>query len=840
VCRLRSLAFDKNKLIDEATRLVQKGALDKAIKIFLKIVEEDPKDVRIWLKLGDLYAKRNEKALATETYLKVAEFYAEQGFYLKSVAVYKQILKLDTRLVEVNLRLAELYRQLGLLQDAMQQYELVSQFYNKEGRVRESLAALRQIVELDPENVAIRIKLAELYSKEGLAQEAVDEFTRAADFLRAQNRSDDLLKVLERLSFHKSDDLDLLKDLARQYLERGDPPRALVKLQGAFKNDPRDEETLSLLARAFVELGQTQKAISVLRELAHLNDQAGRIGDRNEAFERLLVLQPTDPEALVALGRRETPMPVMPRAPVPQSAAAGETPHLDADERLAHAHTEADVYVKYGLHGKAVEHLMRVFDWAPNNVPTRQKLKDVYLAMERPAEAVEQLIEIGRTVMASDPCRAAVLFNEALDLDATHEQARGLLAQLEGRTDAARPVSRRPVPAPAEPVVEDVEPLDLEEMAELTPDELGLVAEPEGGLEAQAYVPEPMADDDLEELDVWEEADSEPSVEDIAAEEALDLSPDEMDLFGRVSGSTASDLEAAEANEANEAAEPLEEFEVEPASSEEDPAPDADYALAEPAAEAGPESVEDEIEEVDFFLQQSLYDEARDLLLDLAEQYGDHPLIAERLAHIEQAAMEMAAAAGSPVEEAPLEMETPEPLPFPVPDASVTVEDLVHEVKRAARGRPSQEDPEAHHLLGAAYHEMGDYENALREFEAAIRLGGRQARYLLAVARTLAERKQLGPAAEFLREALRTTGLAAAETLAINFELGIVEGKLGDATAALHHFEKVAMQEPNYRDVRKRLDHLRGTREPPAGADEFDRAFEDVFSLPDEKSGGRR
>ena len=49
---------------------------------------------------------------AIETYLKVAQFYGEQGFYLKAVAVYKQILKIEPRLVDVNLKLAEVYRQL--------------------------------------------------------------------------------------------------------------------------------------------------------------------------------------------------------------------------------------------------------------------------------------------------------------------------------------------------------------------------------------------------------------------------------------------------------------------------------------------------------------------------------------------------------------------------------------------------------------------------------------------------------------------------------------------------------------------------------------------------------
>src|SRR5262245_66563119 len=103
--------------MEAAQKFVERGQTDKAIKEYLKVVQEDPKDVRVWLKVGDLYAKKGSKQEATETYLKVASFYSEQGFYLKAVAVYKQILKLEPRLVEGNIRLAEVYRQLGSLSD---------------------------------------------------------------------------------------------------------------------------------------------------------------------------------------------------------------------------------------------------------------------------------------------------------------------------------------------------------------------------------------------------------------------------------------------------------------------------------------------------------------------------------------------------------------------------------------------------------------------------------------------------------------------------------------------------------------------------------------------------
>ena len=296
------MAINKQKVLETALKFVDKGQTDKAIKEYLKIVEEDPRDVRIWLKIGDLYARKGSKADATQTYQRVAEFYGEQGFYLKAVAVYKQILKLDPRLIEINLKLADVYRKLGLLSDAIQQYEVVAAYYHREGKAKEALATIRELCELDPENVATRIKLAELYSKEGMTGSAVVEFGRAADHLRVQGRTEDFIKVAERLVWHQPDNVPVNRELARLYLQRNDPRHALQKLQTCFKSDPRDVDTLELLASAFLALGQKSKTVSVWREIAHVHQEAGRMADAGNTFRKVLSVEPADPEALAAMG----------------------------------------------------------------------------------------------------------------------------------------------------------------------------------------------------------------------------------------------------------------------------------------------------------------------------------------------------------------------------------------------------------------------------------------------------------------------------------------------------------------------------------------------------------
>lgn len=493
------MAFNKEKVMDTARKFVDKGQIDKAVKEYLRIVSEDPKDVRVWLKIGDLYAKKGAKQEATDTYLKVARFYDEQGFFLKAVAVYKQILKLDPRLVDVILKLAELYRRLGLMSDAMQHYESVAAHFHREGNTKDALDTVKKLVDLDPENIATRIKLAELYSKESLLEEAATQFTHACEQLRRQGRQDDFVKVAERLLWHKPDNHALNRELAGLYLRRNDPRRALQKLQACFKADPRDVETLGLLAIAFSALDQKSKTVSVLKELARIHLENKSRDKAGEVYRKILEMVPGDADALTFINANAPPQPpaaeraAMPPRPPPPSARAvtpmpavirsateakfnltSDLPSIPASSRMTgsmplvdeaslgaadfalpeyddadfsadmepppdertrsaagerHAEeiskilAETDVYVKYGLHQKAVDHLRRVFTLDGENVEAHERLKDILVSQGREQEAEVELLKLAELIAPSDPDRAEAYLQELLGMNGTHTGA---------------------------------------------------------------------------------------------------------------------------------------------------------------------------------------------------------------------------------------------------------------------------------------------------------------------------------------------------------------------------------------------------------------------------------
>ncbi|MES1204380.1 MAG: tetratricopeptide repeat protein, partial [Pseudomonadota bacterium] len=63
----------KEKYLVAAQKFIERGQLDKALAEFTKVVQEDPKDTRTWLKMAELHAKRGAAAEATEIYLRTGD-----------------------------------------------------------------------------------------------------------------------------------------------------------------------------------------------------------------------------------------------------------------------------------------------------------------------------------------------------------------------------------------------------------------------------------------------------------------------------------------------------------------------------------------------------------------------------------------------------------------------------------------------------------------------------------------------------------------------------------------------------------------------------------------------
>jgi tetratricopeptide (TPR) repeat protein len=880
------MAVDKNKIIAEATKLIQKGAYDKAIAAYQKILADDPKEVRSLLKVGELYQKKGDDHAAAQAFEKVAETYAEQGFFLKAVAVYKQIVKLDPEDVRVNERLAGLYQQLGLMSDAMAQFQVMATAYEKSGDGAKLTDVLKRMVELDPDNIASSIKLGEMFARSGQAAPALECFKRAADYLKKHNRADEYLKVAERIAALSPNDLGLTRELANIYLAKGDTKRALAKLQLCFKSDPKNVETLQLLAQAFRDLGQVSKTVSVYKELAHVHQEGGRAQEARTIWRKVLELAPDDEDAAAGLGTgapAPTPAPApaparpapaaappagpppgaraappagpppgvarppAPRPAAPAAAAAAPRapepapgpppeppPSPDAIPKLL---SETDVYLKYGLNEKALDHLRKILAIDPRCAEALEREREVQVALDH----------------LDDAARAGTLAVRAFIDRNDADRARDALARL------------RQI-APTWPELKDLSSLasDTEEV------ELGEGEEEELVLAAGDVTDEAETDhDDALALAAAETGGAEEVVEEEAPAILVPPPPEpepepapELELEPEVAVADADDevLDAARAS-AEAAEEIIEEPPAPPPAAPAwaaPPPPGRAAPVPQPAAawapppppppepEPEPEQEEeidlsDEIEEADFFVQQGLLEEARDALQNLLAFYPGHSAVQAKLAEVEKrghpapraparaqapAHTDGAVAPGAEADDAAFDIareladELEASPATPVEDEfQYSVEDVFNQFKKGVEQTVKKEDSATHYDLGIAYKEMGLLDDAIHEFETALSGNDRRKEVdcLSMVGLCRMSKGEPAEAVKAYRRALASDHITREAAKAIHYDLAAAHEEAGDRDAALYYFHRVAKTDPAYRDATRRIAALGGGpgRAPP-------------------------
>jgi tetratricopeptide (TPR) repeat protein len=796
----------KDKHLAAAQKYLERGSLEKALTEFQNAVKEDAKDTRTWLRMAEVHVRLGQNDKATEVYQTTVDLYVEQGFFQRAVAVYKNIIKLSPGSVEARVKLADVYRQLGLFSDAIQQLEQAVLLHQKAGRLSEALTALKQVLELNPDQPATRIRYAELAVQAGEINDAVAEFREAANLLKAQGRSDEFTRVAERILYYQPDDLALGKELAASYLDRNNARAALARLKPCFEANQSDVGILDLLARCFEQLGQPHKSLPVLKELCRIYANSGRSTERNQTIQRALALDPNDPEIHALLGRItpgavETPAPVVPlhrrmpslsgdttpapvtsgrptaitfselevpvalqnkyKTPSPDEVpsiadraaiASGLVEKPEDEGEIKRILAEADVFVRYGLVERAAEHLRRVFERVPSHIGAHERLAAVLTQLGRKAEAAAELEILAHQLFQTNRASAATYARRALEMNPNARRAQEVLDAANRQTPglvpstSAAPRAKTPAPWPATP-----EP-ELIDSGELEMDGDGAL--PEDGVRGNTGAVAALAE-----------------------------------AFG--SGQVDEEEGAGEFEERNTPVTPK--SRPEPESATASPSPPADSAETD---DDGSDPVLDDLEQVDFFIEQELTEEAQALLDELEKRHPGHILVADRREKL------MSVKKGT----APEELLPPEPIgppaaqPTPMPQA-------------ATGGFPSQDlDTEAD--LGLMNKTMERHDVAIQHFTALL---GDPKREVFALTMIGESHEAMGNRAEATRcyqDALKSPRATEVEATQLYFLLGNLFYNTGDRAEALYYFERVSKRDPTFRDVQRRLAALKSRGSP--------------------------
>jgi len=865
---------DREKTLQAAQKYIEKKRYDRAIAEYQRIVQDDPNDARTLLKIGDLQARLSAYPEAIATYDRVGQYYSSQGFALKAIAVYKQIRELikkhapdlADRYGHIVPKLAEIYTQLGLTSDALAAYDEVATRLQRAGRDREAIEVFSKMVGLDTQNPLPHLRLAEARCRVQSLDEAIESFWAAAELLLSLERRDDALKVIERI-LHFKVDARYAWVAAELYLQRGtreDGLQALTKLQVCFQADPKNLDTLGLLAQAFTLIGQEAKAIEVYKEMARI----ARDSERRDLFEQLLAhlrevaphdeqvraLQslpptlgnnssrpPNESLAPVSVGDSEVefldesterdaleiappaerplppPRPLMASAPdvvvVDERQEAAEEiadpSSFDASAHARKAVVDAESFRKLRLFPKAIEALHIALEIDPRSLEIRQKLRELLVESgDREGAIAETLNMASLQLDGGDLAQTEALVYEVLEIEPGHPEALALLEHIApgraGETDAARARLHVPRELPS----------------------------------SDGYDPEaPLPSYDLEEVGAEQAMASDPSSS-FLHRQGFDVQDDPFEADAPLPSFPMSERALDDYEEEIHEVSSVEDFE---------PSPPAQSS----------EGLEDVLDEADFFAARGLYEDAKAILLEQLTRTPNHPLVLERLSEVDTA-LGGASGGSQTIERSQLNKSQEDALDFDVaqslgaldemelPPGSVAysagndvdVDQVFEKFRAGIRSQVSENDSATHYDLGVAYKEMGLIPDALHEFELAARDPQRECNCFAMIGMVYLEQGQLDRAVESYVRALSAEDKTVEQEMNVYYDLGTVYEMKGKSQDALYYFQKIARRDPGYRDVSERLGALQPEQaRPPVSSgsravgdqDDFDSVFDDLF-----------
>jgi pilus assembly protein FimV len=506
--------------IDYFERLAQifvgDGFLTKAIAVYKRIAKLAPEEIRPLEKLADLYVQQGVMSEARPLFLQLAEIHLKHNRQPEAVNLLKKLLLAEPDNLRIQVRLADLYQAMGQSREATDSYVSAAQRALARGDQAECEKLADKALKIDPQNLAAVIVKARSYSARGNVAQAAELLEHVPDlekggeqaellldlYLKSVNwdkatalalrifeadeknfgltqkvaeallqsgQSAQAMAVIERTRIPMLDAGEheavskLLNDLVERMPGRVEPHEWLVDSYGRTSDSFRLPDALAQLGDALVANGQMDRAKEIFQQLVErepesdsakrkLNDLLQKMGmpaaEPVESFSENLKAELEPPPAPKI--RPDLPEPVSEpelEPVVPAAAERGEAPAtLDEDTQrfITQSLTDVDLFSSYGLTQKAIGLLEAILRRAPRHTPSLEKLLDFVLGAGDDRRTAELAARLEKLHTERGDKQGVERFG---DLRRRFQRSAGLTdEQLAAACDAAL-TERSPIPA---------------------------------------------------------------------------------------------------------------------------------------------------------------------------------------------------------------------------------------------------------------------------------------------------------------------------------------------------------------------------------------------------------
>ncbi len=254
------MAINRDKILKEAERLVQKGKVEQAIKEYEQLLKANPNDANTINRIGDLYGRVGQIDKAITLYEKIATNFTEDGFATKAIAILKKINRLAPQRLDIFHQLAELYIQQGLMVEAKNQFQILADWYVKNNDTGNAIKAHQRLIQLDPSNHMAHLRLADLLIQGGRAKEAIAVYDRLGRLLLEREKLDEAERLYRHALDAKPPSGDFIAPLCNALLDAGRTAAARDFLADAIAISPESHELHVIDVRVCLAFGNAELA----------------------------------------------------------------------------------------------------------------------------------------------------------------------------------------------------------------------------------------------------------------------------------------------------------------------------------------------------------------------------------------------------------------------------------------------------------------------------------------------------------------------------------------------------------------------------------------------------
>jgi tetratricopeptide (TPR) repeat protein len=167
------------KLKKKAADFEAKKQMDKALNVCREIIDayesgdEDPVDIPFYNRVGDLMQRAGNLSDAVSIWEKAVDHYTEGGFYNPAIALCNKILRASPGRTVIYYKLGKISAEKGFKADARQNFLEYASRQQKAGNMDEAFRTLKEFADLVPDQYDVRLMLADQLLKAGKKTESV-------------------------------------------------------------------------------------------------------------------------------------------------------------------------------------------------------------------------------------------------------------------------------------------------------------------------------------------------------------------------------------------------------------------------------------------------------------------------------------------------------------------------------------------------------------------------------------------------------------------------------------------------------------------------------------------